>query len=138
MGGEDPSLVKSCWLAAPHTALQGVLDDRDSSATCHHRINQLGLEQSCSLQSPESSCVFASAAGSYKLAGLCKAHSVRVCACLQDLLPAIQAPHSWDVLIAHYLGMDHIGHVHGVHSPHMAAKAAEMNSHISQVSMASK
>ena len=43
------------------------------------------------------------------------------------------SPDNWDVLIAHYLGLDHIGHVHGAHTPQMAAKLAEMNSHLSQV-----
>lgn len=53
---------------------------------------------------------------------------------VQELLPLIRASEDWDVLIAHYLGMDHIGHVHGAHSPQMAAKLAEMNRHVSQVS----
>ena len=53
----------------------------------------------------------------------------------QELLPAIRAPEGWDMLIAHYLGMDHIGHVHGAHGPAMAAKEAEMNDHVQQVGL---
>lgn len=33
----------------------------------------------------------------------------------------------WDVLILHYLGMDHIGHKGGPHSPFMPPKQAEMD-----------
>jgi len=33
----------------------------------------------------------------------------------------------WDVLVLHYLGVDHIGHQHGPASPRMAAKLVEMD-----------
>ena len=29
---------------------------------------------------------------------------------------------SWDILVGHYLGMDHAGHTYGVESPQMLAK----------------
>ena len=53
---------------------------------------------------------------------------------VQELLPAV-TDGGWDTLIAHFLGMDHIGHVHRAHGPEMAAKEAEMNRYILQVSM---
>nr|XP_058923370.1 GPI ethanolamine phosphate transferase 2 isoform X2 [Kogia breviceps] len=34
----------------------------------------------------------------------------------------------WDVLILHYLGLDHIGHVSGPHSPLLGRKLSEMDS----------
>lgn len=34
----------------------------------------------------------------------------------------------WDVLILHYLGLDHIGHVSGPHSPLIGRKLGEMDS----------
>ena len=52
---------------------------------------------------------------------------------MQELLPAVRQPKEWDLLVAHYLGMDHIGHVHSAHGPEMAAKEAEMNDHVTQV-----
>ncbi|EFX00445.1 GPI ethanolamine phosphate transferase [Grosmannia clavigera kw1407] len=33
----------------------------------------------------------------------------------------------WSVLVLHYLGLDHIGHKGGPHSPHMTAKQREMD-----------
>ena len=52
---------------------------------------------------------------------------------MQVLLPWINDPSKWDVLVAHYLGADHIGHAHDVGSALMAEKLAEMDDHISQV-----
>ncbi|KAK9813701.1 hypothetical protein WJX73_004100 [Symbiochloris irregularis] len=49
------------------------------------------------------------------------------------LLPWINDASQWDVLIAHYLGADHIGHAHTADSPLMAEKLAEMDDHIRQV-----
>ena len=43
----------------------------------------------------------------------------------EHLLPALRPPGAaaWDgLLVAHYLGVDHCGHTHGVASPEMAAK----------------
>lgn len=41
----------------------------------------------------------------------------------EHLLPTLRAPATWDgLLVAHYLGVDHCGHTHGVGSTHMAAK----------------
>ncbi|CAG9467422.1 unnamed protein product [Pedinophyceae sp. YPF-701] len=37
---------------------------------------------------------------------------------------------SWDVVIGHYLGVDHAGHVGSVDTPTMAAKLAEIDQHI--------
>lgn len=33
----------------------------------------------------------------------------------------------WDVLIAHFLGVDHCGHKHGPHHPEMAKKLSQMD-----------
>ncbi|KAF0689997.1 Aste57867_18587 [Aphanomyces stellatus] len=49
---------------------------------------------------------------------------------LQDELdPTMQSPKSldWDVLVLHYLGVDHIGHLEGPHSPRMKHKLGEMD-----------
>eukprot|EP00775_Hariotina_reticulata_P010467 gene10467-10625_t len=51
----------------------------------------------------------------------------------QHLPEALRHPERWDVLIAHYLGVDHAGHAHGVNSKQMAAKLAQMDDQISQV-----
>jgi predicted AlkP superfamily pyrophosphatase or phosphodiesterase len=37
------------------------------------------------------------------------------------------------VLIGHYLGADHAGHTHGVRSPQMAAKLAQMDAQVATV-----
>jgi phosphatidylinositol glycan class O len=52
---------------------------------------------------------------------------------LQHLLPLLARPGAWDVLIAHYLGVDHAGHTYGVVSKQMEAKLDQMDSQISQV-----
>ncbi|KAL4452193.1 hypothetical protein ABPG75_007855 [Micractinium tetrahymenae] len=52
----------------------------------------------------------------------------------EHLLPALRAPASWDgLLVAHYLGVDHCGHTHGVGSAEMAAKLRQMDDHVQQV-----
>lgn len=51
----------------------------------------------------------------------------------ERLLPLLRQGGSWDVLVAHYLGVDHAGHAHGVGSEEMAAKLAQMDSHVQQV-----
>lgn len=52
---------------------------------------------------------------------------------LQNLVPSIREPEGWELLIGHYLGVDHVGHTYDVHSPHMAAKLQQMNQHVAQV-----
>jgi phosphatidylinositol glycan class O len=42
------------------------------------------------------------------------------------LLPELHKP-DWDLLIAHFLGVDHVGHTHGPSSVFMAEKLDEMN-----------
>ncbi|KAL3656869.1 hypothetical protein V7S43_018210 [Phytophthora oleae] len=42
------------------------------------------------------------------------------------LFPELQKP-DWDLLIAHFLGVDHVGHTHGPSSVFMAEKLDEMN-----------
>jgi len=48
-------------------------------------------------------------------------------------LPTLQRPDTWDALIAHYLGVDHAGHSHGVHSVRMQQKLNQMDEHIAAV-----
>jgi hypothetical protein len=51
----------------------------------------------------------------------------------ERLLPMLRQPGSWDLLVAHYLGVDHAGHAHGVDSEEMVAKLRQMDDHIQQV-----
>jgi hypothetical protein len=46
-----------------------------------------------------------------------------------ELDPTLQHPKStdWDVLVLHYLGLDHIGHQHGPEAPQMHFKLKEMD-----------
>lgn len=39
----------------------------------------------------------------------------------------------WDVLIGHYLGVDHAGHTHGVETPEMLAKVAQTDAQVVEV-----
>ncbi|KFP57296.1 GPI ethanolamine phosphate transferase 3, partial [Cathartes aura] len=45
---------------------------------------------------------------------------------LQHLYPTVDSG-EWDVLIAHFLGVDHCGHKHGPDHPEMAKKLTQMN-----------
>ncbi|KAH9391657.1 hypothetical protein TYRP_022675, partial [Tyrophagus putrescentiae] len=40
---------------------------------------------------------------------------------------------SWDVMVLHYLGLDHIGHGHGYHSPLMDDKLLEMDQVVERI-----
>ncbi|KAK9829047.1 hypothetical protein WJX72_003633 [[Myrmecia] bisecta] len=51
----------------------------------------------------------------------------------KHLVPALEAPEDWDVLIGHYLGVDHAGHTFDVNSQHMVEKLQQMDQQISQV-----
>ncbi|TNY18613.1 alkaline-phosphatase-like protein [Rhodotorula diobovata] len=42
-------------------------------------------------------------------------------------------PTSWDVLILHYLGLDHVGHLEGPASPRMAPKQVEMDEVVERI-----
>ena len=42
----------------------------------------------------------------------------------------------WDLLILHYLGLDHIGHLEGPYSPLVAPKLQEMDYVINRIYMA--
>lgn len=52
---------------------------------------------------------------------------------MQHLLPLLKRPDTWDVLIAHYLGVDHAGHTYGVNSRQMEDKLTQMDEHVSTV-----
>ncbi|XP_003407347.1 GPI ethanolamine phosphate transferase 3 [Loxodonta africana] len=45
---------------------------------------------------------------------------------LEHLYPTMDGG-EWDVLIAHFLGVDHCGHKHGPHHPEMAKKLSQMD-----------
>ncbi|XP_029389266.1 GPI ethanolamine phosphate transferase 3 isoform X3 [Mus pahari] len=45
---------------------------------------------------------------------------------LEHLYPTLDSG-AWDVLIAHFLGVDHCGHKHGPHHPEMAKKLSQMD-----------
>lgn len=44
-------------------------------------------------------------------------------------------PDDWDVLVAHYLGVDHAGHTFGVSSPSMVDKLHQMDDQVAEVVM---
>lgn len=46
---------------------------------------------------------------------------------IHHLLPEMQKP-DWDVLIAHFLGVDHCGHRYGPNHPEMKRKLQQMDS----------
>lgn len=46
---------------------------------------------------------------------------------IQKLLPAELAKNDWDVVIAHFLGVDHCGHKYGPLHNEMSRKLNEMN-----------
>lgn len=52
---------------------------------------------------------------------------------VQELRGGLLESDSWDVLVAHYLGVDHAGHTYSVASPQMARKVAQMDAEISDV-----
>lgn len=54
---------------------------------------------------------------------------------LQYLLPAVHPANAsrWDLLVGHYLGVDHAGHTEDVATPSMAAKLAQIDSQVAQV-----
>lgn len=49
------------------------------------------------------------------------------------LAPLLATSDGWDVLVAHFLGVDHAGHTHGVDSAEMAAKLAQMDAQAASV-----
>ena len=50
-----------------------------------------------------------------------------------QLAPLLAEHGAWDVLVAHFLGVDHAGHTHGVDSAEMAAKLAQMDAQLASV-----
>lgn len=52
---------------------------------------------------------------------------------VQYLQPALAESGRWDVLVGHYLGVDHAGHTADVQSPAMAAKLTQMDGEVAQV-----
>lgn len=52
--------------------------------------------------------------------------------CIENLLPYLYKE-DWDVLIAHFLGVDHAGHIFGVDSPLMIEKLEQYNDILEKV-----
>ena len=52
---------------------------------------------------------------------------------IQALGPALEDQSKWDLLIAHFLGVDHCGHTYGPNDPHMAVKLEQMNAQLERV-----
>lgn len=50
-----------------------------------------------------------------------------------NLLPMLRRSDEWSVLIAHFLGVDHVGHKHGAGHPVMSAKMAQLSEDIDAV-----
>jgi hypothetical protein len=44
----------------------------------------------------------------------------------------VRRPEDWDVLVAHYLGVDHAGHAHGVRSAAMGAKVRQTDAQVAE------
>ena len=55
------------------------------------------------------------------------------CTHVQELMSELLASSEWDILVGHYLGMDHAGHTHGVDSVQMLAKIEQNDRDIVQV-----
>lgn len=51
----------------------------------------------------------------------------------QYVLPAVRNASGWDLLVGHYLGVDHAGHTDNVASPAMTAKLAQLDAQVHQV-----
>ncbi|KAF9559692.1 mannose-ethanolamine phosphotransferase gpi13 [Mortierella alpina] len=52
---------------------------------------------------------------------------------IKELGPALKDQSKWDLLIAHFLGVDHCGHTYGPNDPHMAQKLELMNEQLEKV-----
>ncbi|KAF9916017.1 mannose-ethanolamine phosphotransferase gpi13 [Lobosporangium transversale] len=52
---------------------------------------------------------------------------------MKALGPALEDTTKWDLLIAHFLGVDHCGHTYGPDDPHMEIKLTQMNEQIEKV-----
>lgn len=52
---------------------------------------------------------------------------------MQYLMPAVTNSSYWDVLVGHYLGVDHAGHSGDVWSADMDAKLSQMDDQMEQV-----
>ncbi|KAI8359338.1 hypothetical protein B0O80DRAFT_494892 [Mortierella sp. GBAus27b] len=52
---------------------------------------------------------------------------------IEALGPALKDISKWDLLIAHFLGVDHCGHTYGPNDPHMEIKLAQINDQLEKV-----
>lgn len=52
---------------------------------------------------------------------------------MQELRAELLKSDDWEVLVAHYLGVDHAGHTFSVDSPAMLRKVAQMDAEITEV-----
>ncbi|XP_071713897.1 uncharacterized protein [Rutidosis leptorrhynchoides] len=53
--------------------------------------------------------------------------------CIRHLIPTLYDDDDWDVLIAHFLGVDHAGHIFGVDSPQMIDKLQQYNEQLEKI-----
>ncbi|KAF9202706.1 mannose-ethanolamine phosphotransferase gpi13 [Haplosporangium sp. Z 27] len=52
---------------------------------------------------------------------------------IEALGPALSDSSKWDLLVAHFLGVDHCGHTYGPNDPHMEQKLGQMNDQLEKV-----
>ncbi|KAG0009225.1 mannose-ethanolamine phosphotransferase gpi13, partial [Entomortierella chlamydospora] len=52
---------------------------------------------------------------------------------MKTLGPALEDPSKWDLLVAHFLGVDHCGHTYGPNDPHMEQKLGQMNDQLEKI-----
>ncbi|KAJ3073194.1 mannose-ethanolamine phosphotransferase gpi13 [Podochytrium sp. JEL0797] len=53
--------------------------------------------------------------------------------CVEHLMPALDRKHEWDFAVAHFLGVDHVGHSFGPDTVPMAEKLTQVNGWLTQV-----
>ncbi|ORY43061.1 hypothetical protein BCR33DRAFT_851285 [Rhizoclosmatium globosum] len=53
--------------------------------------------------------------------------------CVQHLMPALDRKHEWDFAVAHFLGVDHVGHSFGPDTVPMAEKLTQVNGWLTQI-----
>ena len=51
----------------------------------------------------------------------------------KHLLPTLRQNDSWDILIAHFLGVDHVGHTFGPSHPEMSSKLQQMDKMVEEI-----
>jgi GPI ethanolamine phosphate transferase 3 subunit O len=52
---------------------------------------------------------------------------------IDNIFPLLRSPDKWDFLVAHFLGVDHVGHRLGPSHPTMKTKLTQMNDVLSRI-----